>query len=167
VAPKPTPPAPSPAAAAPAGSARIALTTTPAGAALFVDGEARGASPAQLDLPSGAHKLVVAADGFRLHKAALQVTGPTELAIPLEPAKLPSEVAGKSGLKVRCKTNGELRILVDGADTGRQCPNEERISVAPGAHKIGLYNPRTDETHEVDADVADDADHSTRVRVKF
>jgi hypothetical protein len=69
-------------------------------------------------------------------------------------------------LKVRCRTLGELRIFVDGADTGRQCPNEERISVAPGSHTVGLFSPRTGETREHEAEVKDDPDHSTRVYLK-
>ncbi|MFI5288594.1 MAG: hypothetical protein ACHQ17_03045, partial [Polyangia bacterium] len=84
----------------------------------------------------------------------------------LAPARLPAELAGDAGLKVRCKTQGELRIFVDGADSGRQCPNDERISVKPGPHKIGLYSPRTEKTVELEHEV-EEANYSTRVYTRY
>jgi hypothetical protein len=103
-----------------------------------------------------------------MHREALNVAGgATQLDVQLPPATLPSALAGEAGLKVRCKTLGELRILVDGADTGRACPNEQRISVAPGPHKIGLYSPRADKTYEVDKTLPEDDRISTRVYVRY
>jgi hypothetical protein len=155
-------PAKPPAAAAGA----FTIASTPAGAAVFVDGEARGSTPVQLDVSEGRHKLVVAGEHQKLIKRDVEVKAGGRLELTLEPARLPSELSGHAGLKVRCHSQGELRILVDGTDTGLSCPNDERISVAPGTHKIGLYSPRTDATHEVDHEVVD-ASHSTRVYVKF
>jgi serine/threonine protein kinase len=144
----------------------FAITSEPAGAALFVDGEPRGSTPAQLTLAPGAHKLVVAAEHHKLLTRDFTATSGGALTLTLEPARLPSPIAGSAGLKVRCRTHGELRILVDGADSGLGCPNDERISVAPGTHKIGLHSLRTGQTHEVEHDVVD-GDYSTRVYVKF
>jgi hypothetical protein len=132
---------------------------------VFIDGQPRGTTPAQLALGPGSHKLVLAGEHRKLVQRSLNGAGePIELT--LEPAALPSEVAGQAGLKVRCKSQGELRILVDGADTGLSCPNDERISVKPGLHKIGLFSPRTGETHELEHEIAEGG-HSTRVYVKF
>ena len=142
------------------------VVTTPAGAAVFVDGEAQGTTPAQLTVAPGKHKLVIAAEGQKLVKRELTFVPGERLELVLEPAKLPPEVAGGEGLKVRCKSRGELRVYVDGADSGRTCPNEDRISVSAGVHKIGLYSPRSDEMHEVEHEIAQ-GNNSTRVYVKY
>ena len=71
--------------------------------------------------------------------------GGGRLELPLEPVALPPEIAGPAGLKVHCSSPG-LRIYVDGLDTGRDCPNEERIDLQPGEHHLGLHSPLTGET---------------------
>jgi hypothetical protein len=133
---------------------------------VFLDGEARGTTPVELKVAPGKHQLVVVGEHQKVLKREVDVKAGGRLALALELARLPSELSGHAGLKVRCRTQGELRILVDGVDTGLSCPNDERISIAPGTHKIGLYSPRSDTTHEVDHDVVD-ASYSTRVYVKF
>jgi hypothetical protein len=146
------------------GAASLQLTTTPPGAQLYVDGEPKGASPLQLQLAPGRHLVVAMAERSKLKKEELHIKGATELSWTLEPAK----TSGSGGLKVRCaKTKGELRILVDGADTGLTCPNDVRINIEPGEHTVGLYSPRTDKTVEVHAEVKDDPDHSTRVYTTY
>jgi serine/threonine protein kinase len=148
------------------GAGAFEVVTTPAGAALFVDGEPRGVTPAQLSIAPGAHKIVIAGEGQKLVKREVTVTAGGKLDVTLEAAKLPEGVSGGEGLKVRCKSQGEMRVFVDGADSGRACPNEERISVTAGPHKIGLYSLRTDEMHEVEHEVAE-GNNSTRVYVKY
>jgi hypothetical protein len=146
------------------GAASLHVTTTPPGALLFVDGENKGPSPLELTLSPGRHKVLAVAERAKVRKEEVRVDGPTELSLTLEPAR----TTGTAGLKVRCsKTKGELRILVDGADTGLSCPNEARINVEPGEHTVGLYSPRTDKTVEVKAEVKDDPDHSTRVYLSY
>jgi hypothetical protein len=168
--PAPSPSAPATPSATPSSAPPIAgafeIISTPPGAALFVDGEPQGVTPAQLPLTPGAHKLVVAGEGQMLLKRDVEVKPGARLELTLDPAKLPAAVAGSAGLKVRCKSHGEVRIFVDGADSGRGCPNDERIAVAPGPHKIGLYSVRTGEMHEVEHEVTE-GDHSTRVYVKY
>jgi hypothetical protein len=173
-APKPVVEAPKPMPATPieappaAGNGAIDLRSTPAGAQVWIDGTQRGQTPVHLELPAGAHTLLLLSEGARMHREALKVVpGATQLDVQLPAATLPAEVKGNAGLKVRCKTLGELRILVDGADTGRACPNEQRISVAPGPHKIGLYSPSADKTYEVEKELPDDDRVSTRVYVRY
>ena len=163
---EPTPP---PVVAPPtASTGSIEVATTPTGALLFVDGEPKGAAPQRLSLAPGAHKLVAIAEGHQLRRETVHLPGaPAQLTLALEPAALPTSLNGDAGLKVRCKTLGELRILVDGNDSGRQCPNETRISLQPGAHKIGLYSPRTDQTYEIDKELPAGNNLSTRVYVKY
>lgn len=143
------------------------VETTPPGAMIFVDGVPSGTTPAQLATPPGAHRLVIAAEHMQLIKRVVEVTPGGKLALTLEPAKLPPTLAGRAGLKVRCRqTQGELRIFIDGVDSGLSCPNEERISVVEGTHKIGLYDPRNDRTHDLEREVTE-GDYSTRVYVKY
>ena len=101
-------------------------------------------------------------------KRSLSLDAGGHLDVPLERAKLPASVAGSDGLKVRCHSHGELRIFVDGEDSGRTCPNDERISVVAGPHKVGLYSARTGEMHELEHDVeVAEGNNSTRVYVKY
>jgi serine/threonine-protein kinase len=144
----------------------FAVTTTPAGATVFVDGEQKGTTPAEITLPAGKHALVVLAEGQKMVKREVDVAPGGKLDLQLEAAKLTAPVAGGDGLKVRCKSRGEIRIFVDGQDSGRSCPNDERISVAPGPHKIGLYSARTGEMHELEREVAE-GNNSTRVYVTY
>jgi hypothetical protein len=107
--------------------------------------------------------VVAFAEGRKLRKEEVRVDGATRLSWTLEPAR---PLAGTGGLKLRCKSSGDLRIFIDGADTGFACPNEERINLAPGRHTVGLYSPKTDKTMEVPVDVARQ-NHSTRVRINY
>ena len=130
---------------------------------MFIDGEPRGQTPLQLAIAPGVHKLVALSEHAKIRKQEVHVDGPTELTLPLEPA----DTTGPAGLKVRCKSKSELRIFVDGVDSGLSCPNETRINVTPGDHTVGLYSPRTDKTDEVEATVKADENHSTRIRVNY
>jgi serine/threonine-protein kinase len=170
-APAPTPPptaaptATPPTAPGP-GETMFAVASTPDGASVFVDGEAKGTTPAQVAVAPGRHQLVVLGEGNKMVKREIDVAPGGHLELTLEAAKLPPPIAGSAGLKVRCKTHGELRIFVDGEDSGRSCPNDERISVAPGPHKIGLYSVRTGEMHEAEHEVTE-GNNSTRVYVRY
>jgi len=160
--PKPAPaPAPPPVAAA---AGEITVSSTPPGATVWLDGEPRGVTPVRAPLAAGAHRVVVAAEGMKLHKETVRATGaPVALALTLERAAGPS---GSGGLKVRCKSKGELRIFLDDVDTGRQCPNDVRINAAPGEHKVTLYSPVTDKSVETTATV-EDSEASTRLYLKY
>jgi hypothetical protein len=142
------------------------VVTTPEGATVFVDGEQKGTTPAQIAVAPGKHALVVLAEGQKMVKREIEVVAGGKVELALEAAKLTAPVAGSDGLKVRCKSQGEIRIFVDGQDSGRTCPNDERISVAPGMHKIGLYSARTGETHELEREVVE-GNNSTRVYVTY
>ncbi|MHB2015860.1 MAG: PEGA domain-containing protein [Candidatus Xenobia bacterium] len=47
----------------PPSGARVTVTSTPPGAAVVIDGEARGNTPTEVQLDSGAHQLVVEYQG--------------------------------------------------------------------------------------------------------
>jgi hypothetical protein len=71
----------------------------------------------------------------------------------LTPAQLGSKVGRGANLKVRCRTQGELRILIDNVDSGATCPNPHHFTVAAGRHTFGLFNPRTGQTTTSSRDV--------------
>ena len=122
-------------------------------------------SRGQVPLDRGAHRIVVAAEGQKLWRKALREGDP--ISVVLEPARLSSAIAGAAGLKVRCTTKGELRVFVDGEDSGVTCPNEERISVTAGTHKISLFSPEKEEfVGEVVASVKG-GNFSTRIHAPF
>jgi hypothetical protein len=86
--------------------------------------------------------------------------------VPLEPAELPPEVAGACGLRVRCRTAG-LRVFVDGEDTGARCPTADKILLSCTTHRVGLYDPLTDETIAVVRPANLRNDHTARMSLKY
>ncbi|MEO6951586.1 MAG: protein kinase [Polyangia bacterium] len=144
---------------------QLSVNTTPPGATVWLDGADKGTTPVTLPLADGTHHVALVLAGMKYVERDL--TSAASIDETLVPAKLPAGVAGVGGLKVRCHSTGELRILVDGNDTGLSCPNDARIDVAPGAHQIGLWSPRTGEIHSVAGEVSDDTEHSTRIYVRY
>ena len=62
-----------------------------------------------------------------------------KLELKLDAARLPEDIQGPAELKVKCKTEGKLRIIVDGHDSGMTCPTET-LSVSPGKHTLTFVN---------------------------
>jgi serine/threonine protein kinase len=152
-----------PAATTPATLPRATIVRSqPTGAKLFVDGKTAGTTPATLSLSPGPHALVLVAEGQRLWRGPLEAGVTIEA--PLAPATLPPAIDGEAGLKLVCKRPGQYRIFVDGADSGRACPAEERISMKPGLHHVTLYAAEGDRTVEIERPVTvHDRGSSTRV----
>jgi hypothetical protein len=77
----------------------------------------------------------------------MEIDGARTVVRVLRPARLPAAIVGAGGLKVRCERAAglPLRVFVDDIDTGRDCPNEERIPLTPGRHSVALYLPDRDE----------------------
>jgi serine/threonine protein kinase len=141
------------------------VRSNPAGAHVFVDGALRGTTPLSAELPPGVHRVVIMHDRYKIWSRS---TNAAEIAATLDPAELPPEVAGGHGLKIRCHTADLLRILIDGIDTGVDCPNQDKLELSAGAHKISLYNPLTDETTQVQRDVIlSGTERSRRVYLKY
>ncbi|HZS40280.1 MAG TPA: protein kinase [Polyangia bacterium] len=147
----------------------LAIASTPPGARVFVDGVERGPSPLEVRVPIGAHHVALLADGRKLARRAVEArSGGDPLALELEPARLPNDVAGDARFKVRCQTRGLLRIFVDDADTGVTCPNEHALELATGVHRLSLYDPRTDQMIAVQKEIDLGAgERSTRVYLKY
>jgi PEGA domain len=147
-----------------AGAGQLGVVSTPAGGRLFIDGEEHGVTPALLPLPGGKHRVLVVADGQKLFKREVDLgPGGATVDAQLEAARLPAETGKGAGLKVRCKSAGVFRIYVDGADSGLTCPNDKRIEVGAGTHKIALYDLRTEKLGEAVEHDVEEGHGSTRV----
>ncbi len=140
----------------------LRLVAEPA-ADVYIDGQSRGRTPVTLPMTPGPHKLLLIAEEYGLLRR--EVTAGTELSLKLDRAKLPEEVAGTQVVKIKCKTKGELRILVDGNDTGLSCPTET-LAVSPGRHTFGFLRPATEELQEK-AQKVKAGKGATKIKVKF
>ena len=126
--------------AAAAGEVRIESTPQ---SYVYVDGKPRAKTPTTVQIGPGSHKLLLIASGHKLLRTDITAGAPRKLV--LEPALLPAAVAGEQSVKIKCKTkgDGELRVLVDGSDTGLGCPTDD-LKVSPGKHTLGFLNPITE-----------------------
>src|SRR5205085_2237067 len=128
----------------------LSIQTDPPGAALFLDGEARGETPARVANAAGKHRVVLLLDGRTMYRQTVDVPASGRaLLIALPLAAAPPR--GTAGVKVRCRTAG-LRVLIDDIDSGQSCPTE-RIDLEPGEHTIKLYLPERDSFSEKTEDI--------------
>lgn len=140
----------------------LRLTSEPA-ADVYLDKQPRGRTPLTLQLPPGPHKLLLIAQEYKLLRR--EVTAGSELSLKLERAKLPDDVAGPQVVKIKCKTKDELRILVDGNDTGLACPTEA-LTLSPGRHTFSFLQPATEELQDKQQKVKS-GKGATKLKVKF
>lgn len=140
----------------------LAVSSTPA-AAVIIDGSEKGRTPLTVKLDAGTHKLVLIAEEYALLRR--EVKGGEKLDLKLKRAELPEDVAGEAVLKIKCKSEGKLRILVDGNDSGRSCPCEE-LQVSPGKHVLSFVDPSTDESKDKKIK-AKKGKKPTKLKVKF
>ena len=103
------------AAAAPLAPATLSVDSSPAGAAVSIDGTPRGRTPLRLELAEGAHTLDVTHNGTTKH-IPLTLAAGTVTAHSLEFAAPPA-VAADSAIEVRSDPAGG-RVLVDGIARG-------------------------------------------------
>lgn len=141
-------------------SDELQVDSTPA-AAVFLDGEAKGKAPLKLKVKPGSHKLLLVADSWKLFRQ--EASGGQHISAKLVKAGLPDDVAGTAQVKVKCKRDGELRILVNGNDSGLSCPTDE-LMLKPGKYTLGFLNPSSDELHEKSLKVKK---KGTKLKVKY
>jgi hypothetical protein len=123
----------------------LTLQTVPPGASIYLDGMPVGITPVETRVLRGAHQLAILGEGYLLVRETV-VVGSDPINLHRELTAVP-ETDELAGLKVRCRTAG-MRIFVDGADSGRACPNEARINTTPGEHFLQLYHPESDQMIE-------------------
>ena len=62
----------------------LVVTTTPAGATVFVDGDRRGVTPLELELPPGSHEVRVAKDGFAPREREVELVKGVDASMTVE-----------------------------------------------------------------------------------
>src|SRR4029079_8027356 len=111
----------------------VAVTTDPAGAAVVIDGEAHGTTPATATLKPGPHTLELSKDGVR-RTMTVNVTANQQLSQFIE---MPKATAGTGDLQVRTDPPG-ARVVVDGQTRGTSPVTLKDL--APGSHIVVLSN---------------------------
>jgi serine/threonine protein kinase len=120
-----------------ASVARLQISSTPAGADIFVDGRATGQkTPATLMLAPGARQVRVAKQGYEPFEQDVKLVE-NQLAVmkvpPLEEQKQPR---GPGWVEVRTVPRG-ADILIDNTNTGRKTP--DRLELPAGEYTLTLY----------------------------
>ena len=148
-----------------AAATDVVVNSSPAGR-VFFDGVDKGKSPQTIKWPGGSHKLVVVAEGHKILRR--EVTAAGTLDLKLDPARLPEDIQGAAQIKVTCKTDGKLRIFVDGHDSGLACPAED-LSISPGKHTLTFVDPAASSTDKPKEKKikAKKGKKPTKVKVKF
>ncbi len=106
------------------------VQSSPAGVAVFIDGEARGQTPAKLSLPPGAHILELRGRGVP-KVIPVNITAGGQVSQYLEFANTP--VSGQ--LQVQSQPAG-ARVVVDGVDRGVAPVTVSNLT--PGDHEVVL-----------------------------
>jgi serine/threonine protein kinase len=145
-APDATAPAPAPD-AGPLGTGELEVVTVPPGAAVTIDEAPVGISPARLKLAAGkrfgVHLSLPTYDPFRT-SLWMPPRGGRRLEIILQPMARALSVArpGETAFRVRCTFRTHHRVLLDGRDTGYDCPTPA-LAVVPTIHTFSTLLPRT------------------------
>jgi hypothetical protein len=119
----------SPAPPAPITTGKLILNSNPEGAAVIVDGEARGKTPLTVSLSAGSHNVELLADGAtRMVPVTIAAGAETSQYI-----ELPKAAATKGQLVVRTEPSG-AQVTVDGV--GRGVSPATISDLAPGDHTV-------------------------------
>ena len=120
----------------------LAVTTTPAGANVVIDGQQRGQAPMTIELAAGEHVLQVALDGSS-RTIPFKVNPGVEVSQVID---LPKVVAATGQLQIRTEPSG-ARVLVDGQKKG---PSPVTVdNLAPGVHMVTVEGPSGSMTQDV------------------
>jgi Tfp pilus assembly protein PilV len=143
-------------------SDQLEVTSTPAGARVFVDGSDIGKTPVKTPGSADRHTLAVLLPGHDLYIA--EVDGAGVYNITLEPVKFPKS---GPGIKIeKCKQKNRYYIYLDGKPSGQTCPTEKRIIASGlGSHTVEVYDIVTETKKKYEVDI-EDARLSTRVRIE-
>jgi serine/threonine-protein kinase len=145
---------------APSGASdQLEISSTPAGARVFLDGADQGTTPVKIPGTADRHNIALLMPGHDLYQA--EVDGHGKFSIDLK-SVTPS--GGPAGIKVlKCKKD-RYYVFVDGKPTGMLCPTE-RIHTTLGAHTVEVYDAVSETRQKFDINVPDDR-LSVRVRIE-
>jgi len=139
---------------------QLAITSTPPGARVFLDGADAGVTPLKLPGTPDRHTIALLLAGHELYVA--QVDGKGAFEIPLKEV---TPTNGPAGIKVlRCKDKDRYYVFVDGKPSGQTCPTE-RIGCDVGPHTVEVYDVVSETRRKWDI-VVKDTRLSYRVRIE-
>ena len=148
------------AAVTPTGNDQLVISSTPAGARVYLDGSDTGVTPVKLPGSPDRHTIALLLAGHELYIA--QVDGHGAFAIPLKEI---TPTAGPAGIKViKCKDKDRYYVFVDGKPTGMMCPTE-RIETDVGPHSVEVYDAVTEVKKKWDV-LVKDTRLSARVKIE-
>jgi hypothetical protein len=117
--------------------ATLSVESTPAGAAVTIDGAARGKTPLRLELAEGNHALDVSLAGATRH-VPLTLAGGTVTAHSFEFAAPAAATAADAAIEIRSEPAGG-RVLVDG--TARGVTPIVVTGLTAGVHEVQVGGP--------------------------
>ncbi len=120
----------------------LAVTTTPVGASVVIDGEQRGKAPMTIELTAGDHVLQVGLDGAS-RTIPFKVTPGAQVSQVID---LPKVVAATGQLQIRTEPSG-ARVSLDGQKKGASPLTVEGLT--PGVHTVTVDGQLGSVTQEV------------------
>jgi hypothetical protein len=114
---------------------------------LFVDGELKGRTFADILVGQGSHRMVVIAPGHRMFRDVVDTTAGAIIRRTLVPVLPPAR--GTGFVSVACRSAGRpptstvLPISIDDEETGLLCP-AKLIPMTAGRHLVGIFVPAED-----------------------
>lgn len=142
----PGPSPPPPPSGLPAGQLRIELAP-PVRAAVYLDRKRVGKAPlTTLAKPGATAELVIAADGFELHRERVTIPAASGLAlrVALRPGGYFRAMKRNGTLFIKCKKKDTRRIFIDDRDTGVSCPTRKYFRLSAKKHPVQLYSIEQD-----------------------
>ena len=128
-----------------AATVTMSVTSKPAGATVWIDGEDRGTTPCAVKLVSGRVHLTLVRAGHVSSTSTVETSDGKVVEQTLQAVDPP--LTGEARFRAECKTAGKLPIVVDGRETGVFCPYS-KLRLEPGTHRIGVLVPATGKVHE-------------------
>jgi hypothetical protein len=119
---------------------RLAVASTPAGAAILLDGQPRGVAPTEIpDVAAGEHELTLELNGMRVrHPVSVTAGTTTTVAIPMTgPAATPIPPPPPTTGVLHVNVPFEMQIFEGGELLG---VTGERLSLQPGAHELQVVS---------------------------
>jgi hypothetical protein len=123
----------------------LSVVTRPAGAAVTVDGEARGKTPLVLTLPAGAHEIAVAHDRYATVTQSVDVPGKLDVTLkrPMATLHIDSEPAGGEVI-VEGKPRGKTPVDVTLDAFHHYDVQVMLLGTKPWHKRVSLKPPQTD-----------------------
>ena len=114
----------------------LLVKTSPAGAAVWVDGVQRGESPLTVITSPGPHRLVFTLTGYRMLRDVVDTS--KGVLWEREMLATPRLDDGRVPLTVTCRSENRYPVFIDGKDSGELCPVSD-LKIEPGRHSIGVF----------------------------